>query len=106
MQAMGMNEDIKEFKKFILSHGCLIPAEWITSTDDYNHYIYHLHHYIKKQTWERDKEWFIERGIEQKLILLPIKVHEAIHNQGIRNLSDEEFKKKYGISRKELLFKR
>ena len=103
---MGMNEDIKEFKKFIFYHGRLLPAEWIKDVSDYNHYTHNLHHFIKKQSWERNKEWFIERGIEQKLILVPITLHEQLHHQAVRNMSDEEFEKHYGISRKELLFKR
>lgn len=94
-----MNDDIKKFPVYGLSTQGLVPIE-IHSTEDYNHYTHHLHHYIKQQDWKRNKEWFIERGIEQKLILMPVQVHVDLHN------CISNFKDKYNIDRSELLFSR
>ena len=94
-----MNNDIKQFKKFIFYHGKLLPAEWITSTDDYNHFTHHLHHYIKKQVWEKHKDWFIKNGIEQKLILLPAQCHSELHS------ASRKFKEKWGVDRELLIWR-
>ena len=94
-----MNDDIKEFSVYGLSTQGLVPIE-IHSTEDYNHYTHHLHHYIKQQDWKRNQKWFEERGIEQKLILLPVQVHVDLH------ACISNFKEKYNIDRGELLFNR
>lgn len=103
----SMNDDIKEFDIFRLTKsGRLIKIDWIKSTDDYNHYLAHLHHYIPKHDFNKNRHWYEERGIKQKLILVSIILHEHIHNIGIKTLSDEEFEQKYKISRWELIFNR
>ena len=100
-----MNEDIKKFNIFLLTKsGRLIKIDWIKSINDYNHYQFNLHHYIPKQDYNKNIEWYKERGIEQKLILMPINIHEAIHNIGIKIFTDEEFKARFKISRWALIF--
>ena len=94
-----MNDDIKKFSVYGLCTQGLVPIE-IHSTEDYNHYTHHLHHYIKQQDWKRNQKWFEERGIEQKLILLPVQVHIDLHN------CISNFKEKYNIDRSKLLFSR
>ncbi len=107
MNKNSMNNDIKEFDIFILLlSGKLKQIFNIFSINDYNHYVFNLHHYIKAQEWNRNKAWYIERGIKQKLILLPIHIHEQVHFQAVHNMSDEEFEAKYKISRWDLIFNR
>lgn len=102
---MSMNEDIKNFPIYaLISAGKLVRIYWIKSTADYNHNEMSMHHYIKKQEWERNKQWYIDRGIEQKLILMPKPIHEQVHFIAIRNLNDDEFYHKYKISRYDLIF--
>lgn len=102
-----MNEDINQYPIYVLVYdGKLMAASWIKSTADYNHQTHQLHHYIPKSIYKRDKAWFNERGIAQKLILLPNFLHEQVHNQAISNLPDDEFQKKFRISRWELVFNR
>lgn len=101
-----MNAEIQKYNIYLLNKsGKLIRIYSIKSTKDYNHSQFHLHHYIEFQQYEANKEWFIERGIEQKLILVTIATHEQIHCQAVKTLSDEEFKIKYKISRDGLLFR-
>lgn len=76
----------------------------LQSLNDYNHYLYHLHHYIPYQAYVRNPKWYKERGIEQKLILMSIKCHEQVEMIAIKNLSDEEFEQCYKISRWKLVF--
>ena len=101
-----MNKDIKQYTTFIFYENELLPAEWITSTASYNHFAWQLHHYIKKGDYKRNQAWYDERGIKQKLILLPVEVHEQVHLQAVKNLTDEQFEDKYKISRWELIFNR
>jgi len=107
MRKHNMNEDIKKFDIFILTRsGKLKQIYWLKSTSDYNHNLYHLHHFIEKQHYEQNKSWYEERGIKQFLILLPIFIHEQLHGIAIKNLSDEEFKARYKISKWALIFNR
>jgi hypothetical protein len=100
-----MNDDIKKYPVYALSNQGLVPIE-ITSTNDYNHMTHQLHHFIKQQSYNGNKDWYDNKGIEQKLILLPNFVHEQVHQQAIKNLTDEEFEEKFKISRWELIFNR
>ena len=102
---MTMQEDIQRYPIYGLSDGRLIPLS-IENIKQYNHYTHNLHHFIKKGEYTRNKQWYDERGIKQKLILLPIYLHEQVHLQAVKNLSDTEFMEKYKISRWELVFNR
>lgn len=102
-----MNEDIKLYPIYrVTRSGELKQIHNINSTADYNHYTHNLHHYIPKQHYEKNKSWYAERKIEQKLILVPISMHEQIHGQGIHSLNDDDFEGWYNISRWELVFNR
>ena len=102
---MTMNDDIRKYPVYALSQQGLIPIE-LSSTEDYNHQTHQLHHYIKQQEWKRNNNWFKSRHIIQKLILMPCYIHEQVHLQAIRNLTDAEFEEKFKISRWDLLFNR
>lgn len=102
-----MNREIALYEIYSLTKmGRLSRVNWITSTSDYDHSQFELHHYIPYAVYERDKEWFQARGITQKLILMRKHTHEQLHFQAIKNLTDSEFKKYYKISRWELVFNR
>ena len=104
---MTMNDDIKKYPIFILTKdGKLRQTDRITSTADYNHSTLHLHHFIPKGNYKRNKAWYDEHGIKQKLILLPISTHEQVHNQAVRNLEDDDFYGWYKIDRWKLIFNR
>lgn len=102
---MTMQEDISRYPIYGLSNGKLIPLS-IENVKQYNHFTHNLHHFIKKGDYARNQKWYDERGIKQKLILLPIYLHEQVHLQAVKNLTDEEFKEKVGLSRWQLLFNR
>lgn len=92
---------------FLNKLGGLVKVR-LESLNDYNHGLNgcELHHYIPYSSYENNIEWYEERGIKQKLILVSKILHEHIHNQGVRQLSDIEFEKRYKISRWKLLFNR
>ena len=95
-----MNDEIKKFPIYLLnSSGELVRIYSINSTEDYNHFYFHLHHYIRKQDYYRNQDWYIKNGIEQKLILLRIPIHEQLHYNAVKNLSEQEFTDKYGVKR-------
>lgn len=107
MRKHSMDEDIKKYDIFTLTRfGKLKKINWIKSTNDYNHYFFNLHHYIEKQHYEDNEQWYKDRGIQQKLILLPIAIHEQLHGIAIKNLNDEDFKARYKISKWALIFNR
>lgn len=107
MRKHDMNKDIQNFEVYVLTRsGKLKPAKWIKSTDDYNHYYFNLHHFIPKQHYEENKKWYDEQRIKQFLVLLPVAIHEQLHGMAIKNLSDEDFKSRYKISKWDLLFNR
>ena len=102
MKKPSMNDDIKEFGVHILvPNGRVLKIGFIRSTDDYNHYTHNIHHFIKSTKYHKDKQWYKERGIEQKLILMSIRAHKDLE---IYPIPDEKFFEKYHIERKELLF--
>ena len=94
MKKPSMNSDIKEFGVHIISNGKLIKTPYIQSTDDYNHYTHNLHHYIKSSKYYKNKAWYEEKGIKQKLIFMTIRMHEDLE---IYPILDDKFFKKYGI---------
>ena len=103
-KVMSMNEDLKIYPVFRLENGKLKQIHTIKTTDDYNHSVLALHHYILRKKYVKNKDWYMQRGVYQKLILMPIPLHEQVHNWAIKNLSDEDFERTYGISRWELFF--
>lgn len=105
MAKRTMNQDIQDYPIYALTpSGRLIRITWINSTNDYNHQIMNLHHYIKRDKYYTNPKWYQDRGIEQKLILMSIPTHEQVEQIAVKNMSDKEFKKHYGISRWDLLF--
>ena len=105
---MSMNDDLKKYPLYCISHsGELIPCEWIKTVDDYNHFVMNVHHFIPKGEYKRNKKWYDEHGIKQKLIYLPSWLHYIVHNEpSAEQVSDEEFLKRFKISRWELIFNR
>ena len=95
----SMNDDIKAFGVYDIKGKFL---KNIKNTECYNHQLFQLHHFIKKQHYERNPMWFIERKIKQRLILLPVKLHQSLHSGS----SDKSFFELYGIGRWDLLFSR
>lgn len=70
-----MNEDIKQYPIYYVNKdGSFTKIEHIKSTADYNHYTHNLHHYIARKHYEKNKSWYEERGIKQKLFLVPISI--------------------------------
>ena len=102
-----MDREIEQYPVYVLGRrGKLVRTQRVQSTRDYNHCLIHLHHYIPYNEYWKHYQWFRDRGIEQKLILLPIPMHEQVHNIAIRNMSDKEFEEYYGIKRETLIFKK
>lgn len=101
-----MNNEISLYPTYLLTNRGRLTEISLCSLCEYNHDRMHLHHYIPySQYMDKDKhQWFVNNGIEQKLILMPIPVHEQVHQIAIKNLSDDEFLYRYGISRWDLVY--
>ena len=98
-----MNEDIKEFGVFSISNNRLVPNKLIKSIQDYNHNGWHLHHFIKAQDYKRNKKWYEDNNIIEKLIFMSSKMHTHLEDP-IYGLSDEDFFRVYHIPKDDLLF--
>lgn len=104
---MTMNDDLSKYPLYSVGYnGELHPCTWIKTVDDYNHFVMNVHHYIPKGEYKRNKKWYDERGIKQKLFYIPSWLHEQIHRQAVKNLTDTEFEQKFKISRWDLVFNR
>lgn len=104
---MTMNDDIKKYPIYRIADGQYIRMYSIKSTDDYDHFRFNLHHYIKDSSYKKNEKWYKEHKIEQKLLLIPIAMHEQIHETAGQNtLTDEEFYRTYKISRWDCIFSR
>lgn len=103
---MTMNEDIAKYGVFGLTHTGELVRVPIYSTENYNHLTHHIHHYIRQGAYAGNKVWYDRHNIRQKLILLPIYLHEQVHNRAIKNITDSEFEQKFKISRWDLVFNR
>jgi hypothetical protein len=96
-----MNEDIAKYPVFILHNKELIPANWITSTANYNHYVFNLHHFVR-QTLRRTNPKFYERVEHlQKLILMPKQMNNDLENMGA-----DKFFETHKIEKHKLVFER
>ena len=93
MRKTTMNDDIKKYPVYTVINGKFIELDNIKSTADYNHYSHNLHHFIPKQQYDKNKQWYEERGIQQKLFLIPISMHEQMyHNKPYRIIYDKQRK--------------
>lgn len=99
----SMDEDIRAFGAYRLIGRRLIPAPDITDITCYDHFHFHLHHYIKAQSYKYRKSWYVENGIEQKLILMPSLMHEHLESP-VYGLSENDFYRRWGVSKQFLLF--
>lgn len=100
----NMAKEIQRYDVYLLNKSGELVKTFIDSLEDYNHNLLELHHFIQYQAYVQNPEWYEERGIKQKLILVSKICHEHIENRGVKVLTDEEFIKRYKISRWELLF--
>lgn len=99
----NLNKDIAEFGVYIIQNSKLLFCPNIKTKNDYIHGLYDLHHFIKDQEYQRNKDWYIKNSIKQKLILLPRQMHIHLENP-IYALSKKQFFEKYKIKKEELLF--
>lgn len=98
-----MDEDIKAFKVMKVVGGRIKPAPEITDITSYDHFWWQLHHYIKAQSYKRNKKWYDNNGIEEKLILMPVLMHQHLEDP-IYGLDEVGFYKRWGIRKELLLF--
>ena len=73
----------------------ILPANWIKTLEDYNHFIAELHHIIPYTDWETNAKDVRDKYINA-LILLPKVMHQHLENP-VYKLRKEIFQKIYGI---------
>jgi hypothetical protein len=101
MKHPTMNEDIKQYPCFMFYKGELIPANWLKTTDCYNHYVYQLHHFIRRSVRKNSRDFYDRVEHLQKMILM-----DSQCNYDLENMGEERFKSKWGIDKNLLVFSR
>ncbi len=98
---MSMNDDIKKYPIYMYYKCRLYPVLWIHNTNDYNHYVYHLHHFIRQSVRKNSYDFYKRVEHLQKLILMPNEM-----NLDLETMGEESFYKKYNIKKDDLVFSR
>lgn len=96
-----MNEDIAKYPVFILHNKELIPANWITSTANYNHYVFNLHHFVRRTLRKTNPKFYERVEYLQKLILMPKQMNNDLENMGA-----DKFFEAHKIEKHKLVFER
>ncbi len=101
MKQPTMNEDIAKYPVFMVHNRELVPAHWIQSTANYNHYAYQLNHFVRKSIRKNSPEFYERVEHLQKLILMPSQM-----NYDLETMGEDAFYKKWGIDKNKLVFNR
>jgi len=92
-----MNKEIeKELQTFPVYEYCNRSIRRIMPPPSWNNYLVELHHFIRRQEYNRNPEKYKDI---QKLIFLPIDLHRDVHAYN-RNL-----KERWGIELDEVLYR-
>lgn len=97
----SMNDDIVKYPRFIVYKNQFYPANWIKSTEDYNHFVYQLNHFIRKSVRKNSPEFYKRVEHLQKLILMPAQM-----NYDLETMGEAGFLKKWGMNKNDLVFSR
>lgn len=96
-----MNDDIKKYPCFLVYNKSIVPANWIESTESYNHFVYQLNHFIRKSLRKNSPEFYKRVEYLQKLILMPSQM-----NYDLETMGEDKFFKKWGMDKNNLVFSR
>ena len=78
----NMNDDIRDYPCFMVYNKELVPADWIKSTNDYNHYVYQMNHFIRKSVRKNSPEFYKKVKHLQKMILMPSQMNYDLETMG------------------------
>ena len=102
MKQPTMNEDILKYPIYALSeNGKLVRIKWLYCTAQYDHWKYHLNHFVRKSIRKNSPDFYKRVEHLQKLILMPAQM-----NLDLETMGEESFYKKYGINKYNLVFSR
>lgn len=96
-----MNDDIKNYPKFMVYKKQMYKADWITSVESYNHNVYQLNHFIRKSVRKNSPEFYKKVEPLQKLILMPAQM-----NYDLEIMGEAGFFNKWGMNKNDLVFSR
>jgi hypothetical protein len=97
-----MNDDLEKYELFgISSKGYLYPVITVKTTDDYNHYMFHIHHFVRKSIRKNYPKDYKRFEPYQKLIIMPKEM-----NLDLETMGESAFYEKYKINKFDLVFDR
>lgn len=97
----SMNDDIAQYPCYLFYNKTMQQVDWIKSTESYNHFVYDLHHFVRKSIRKNSPEFYKQVEHLQKLILMPKQM-----NLDLETMGEEGFYKKYGMDKNNLVFNR
>lgn len=85
-----MNEDIAKYPCYMYylsgGIGTMMKADWITSTESYNHYVYDLHHFVPRKIRRKNPTFYKRVEYLQRLILMPKRMNVELENSGAETI--------------------
>ena len=96
----SMNDDIQKYPCYMVYNNRVMPANWIKTTEDYNH-AYQLNHFIRKSIRKNSPEFYKRVESMQKLILMPAQM-----NYDLETMGEAGFFNKWGMNKNDLVFSR
>lgn len=79
---MSMNDDIRKYPCFMVYNGLVVPALWLENTENYNHYCYDLHHFIRQSVRKNSPDFYKRVEHLQRLILMPKQMNIDLEELG------------------------
>jgi hypothetical protein len=97
-----MNDDLEKYELFGISkYGKLYPVIEVRTTADYNHFLFSIHHFVRKSMRKNYPDDYAKFEKYQKLIIMPNQM-----NLDLETMGEANFLKTWNIPKYDLVFSR
>lgn len=98
---MSMNDDLAQYPVFLVYNKEIMPADYIKTTNDYNHYVYEANHFVRQSVRKNSLDFYKRVEHLQKMIIMPKEMNKDLETMGA-----DGFFKKWGMNKDDLVFSR
>jgi hypothetical protein len=96
-----MNDDLSLYPVYMFYGGRLQTADWIKNTQNYDHYNWQIHHFIRQSVRKNSPDFYKRVEYLQKLILVPKQM-----NYDLETMGEKRFKEVWGVNKDDFVFSR
>lgn len=96
-----MNDDLSLYPVYMFYGGRLQTADWIKNTQNYDHYNWQIHHFIRQSVRKNSPDFYKRVEHLQKLLLVPKQM-----NYDLETMGEKRFKEVYGVNKDDFVFSR